>query len=104
MSKNRRGVVLATTRQCLWKCPLEVIGPFLPKRYTRMLSLYAASRRAGAARPPRNLRWNPVRFRLALVGMMKVFRKTTTRRIPDTAVPQHHSLALELCELLACLI
>src|SRR5258708_14794691 len=47
------------------------------------LRLYAASGRAGAARYPRNLRWNPVRFRLALHDMMNVMLRTSIRERPE---------------------
>src|SRR5260370_15594022 len=51
---------------------------------TQMIRLYAASERAGAARCPGELKWNPVRFRLALRGMMNALQGTTISKRPDT--------------------
>src|SRR5260370_8099614 len=88
MVNIRRGVVIPTARQCLWKHTLVVIGPFLPKRYTPLFRMAAqvvcGFRKGRGGQVPRNLRWNLGRSRLALPGMMKVLWKTTIRRIPDT--------------------
>jgi hypothetical protein len=49
-----------------------------------MIRLYAASRWAGAAKCPRGLKWNRVRFRLALREMMNALHGTTISKRPDT--------------------